>query len=47
MDMQSHKVKILCIKHLMGMQSHKVGKFMTLSGILALDLKDGCENLRH
>ena len=29
------------------MQSHKVGNFMTLSGILALDLNVGRESLMH
>ena len=35
------------VKLLMGMHNHKVGKFMTLEGILALDLKVGCKDLCH
>ena len=31
----------------MGMQNHKLGNFMTIEGILAMDLKDGRESLGH
>ena len=37
----------MCIKHLMDMKSHKVGNFVFLNYILALDLKVGRERLMH
>ena len=35
------------VKLLMAMKSHKVGNFMTIEGILAMDLRNGRECLIH